>query len=450
VSDEFSKTFSLGNQKLFYFVLLLSVSTVWLSPYPPMVDLAQHAAQITALQEIWSGDPVFSASFEINWFTPYIVGYLCLYLLAVFFPVAIAAKLIISAVFISIPLLSGQLLREIGADERWRWLVIPSGFSIAFFWGFIPYLVAVPVGLYLLVQTVRFGHVATFRRGIGIALIAVTAFFCHILVMAFCSLVALLHLAGLYYRQPRELFLRWLPYTAPIPLILVWSVLTRRSEAYIQDAAVAFSTPLERLQILLFQPSGIDNFIPALSVILSLLIFSFPLLAGARLSTKPERWLPLAGGLAAFFLLPSVAAGTIFIFHRLDVFLIPLWLLAWEYKGRRPDRLGWIAMLVVLIAAMINVTRFTGFVRESRGFTEVLEVMEPRRNLLYFPIFAVSRHFGPPVYLHFASWYQVEKKGITDFNFAFFYGSQRIFRVHKAYIEFDIGIIVVIVLQVVR
>jgi hypothetical protein len=60
---------------LFLSACLLCGLPVWLPYYPPMVDLPQHAAQVTLLLNIGKPGFPFSDLFHLNLFTPYLLGY---------------------------------------------------------------------------------------------------------------------------------------------------------------------------------------------------------------------------------------------------------------------------------------------------------------------------------------------------------------------------------------
>src|SRR5687768_8381528 len=176
---------------MFLAVLVLALAPIWITPYLPSIDMPQHAAQIAALREIWQGNEAFTQLFEVNWFTPYLLGYLLLYVLSLVVPITIATQIVVSIAMLALPLLTGQLLRAAGADERWKWLAIPCSFSFSFYWGFLSYLVAAPLALPFLVQTIRFVDQPTVKRGLTIAAFAIALFFAHVVVLGFASLVAL-------------------------------------------------------------------------------------------------------------------------------------------------------------------------------------------------------------------------------------------------------------------
>ena len=79
------------NERLFLAIVVLSAAPLWIGSYLPMVDMPQHAAQIAALREIWRGNEMFTQLFEINWFTPYLLGYLLLAALAFVMPITVAS-----------------------------------------------------------------------------------------------------------------------------------------------------------------------------------------------------------------------------------------------------------------------------------------------------------------------------------------------------------------------
>src|SRR5688500_17481241 len=126
--ESLNSTLSLRNERLFLAIVVLSFAPLWVGSYLPMVDMPQHAAQITALREMWRGNEMFTQLFEINWFTPYLLGYLLLAALDTVLPMTVATQVIITASLLAMPLLTGRLLRVVGADERWKWLAIPCSF----------------------------------------------------------------------------------------------------------------------------------------------------------------------------------------------------------------------------------------------------------------------------------------------------------------------------------
>jgi hypothetical protein len=139
------------------------------------------------------------------------------------------------------------------------------------------------------------------------------------------------------------------------------------------------------------------------------------------LSKTPSRWFPFVLGLAAFLAMPSYAFQTAFLYQRLGVFLVPLWLLLWDRPIGSRGRLAWLAMPLAVVWIFGNVARFASFARETEHFDAVLATMEPGKRVASLVFDRTTPLFSTPVYLHFPSWYQATKRGIVDFNFADFY-----------------------------
>jgi hypothetical protein len=421
LKESLNAALSLRNQRMFVAVVVLSIAPLWIGSYLPFVDLPQHAAQIAALRELWRGNQAFTQLFEINWFTPYLLGYLLLAALSAVLPVMIAAKVIVSASIVALPLLTGRLLRVAGADERWQWLAIPGSFSFALYWGFLSFIVAAPLALVFLILTIRFADSPTPRRALGIAAFSIFLFFCHIIVLGFASLVSLGYLAGRHYRDPKTLVLRALPYTAALPLIAAWFAFTYKSETVVQNNQIIYGVVRERLEHLVLQPAGHDGFTSLLSPLITAAVFLLPLLAGCRFSSKPERWLPFVLGLLVFMVAPRYVFSTAYFYQRLGVFLVPLWLLAWESPGARQRRFAeWGAIAVVLLWTFTSISRFAAFARETESFRTVIAQVPPGQRIASMIYDHRSPYFALPVYMHFPAWYAATQRGISDFNFADF------------------------------
>ena len=417
-----AKTLSLNNQRLFYAMVVLSIVPIWFGNKLPLVDLPQHAAQVSALHEIWAGNSLFAESFHVNWFTPYLLGYLLLYVLSLALPVTVASQLLVSVSVAAIPIVSGLLLRTAHGDERWRWLAIPCSYGFAFYWGFLSFIVSAPLVLLFLVQTIRYADAPTWQRTIGICLSSVFLFFCHVIVLGFASFISLAFLLGRTWPDWKTLCLRALPYTTPIPLIIAWISLMYDREAAVQSDSIVFGPLWYRFLLLLVEPAGRESLnSAAITVLVTTAVVLLPFMCGARITRRPEKLLPFVAALAVFMLAPHHAMGTAYLYQRMGIFLVPLWLLIWERPSQPRWNLDWAAMLIVTVWVLSNAARFAAFAKETQDFRAVLDRAEPGKKLAGMIVDNSSPLFVFPVYLHFMAWYQAEKHGIADFNFADFH-----------------------------
>lgn len=417
--------FRLDNGRLFAIAVFLAAASLWITPYLPMVDLPQHTAQVVSLQELWAGTPMFRDTFTLQWFQPYTLTYLMLYTLALVMPVTLASKVFVTVMIVAIPLLTGRLLKELGAHVGLRWLAIPCGFGVAFHWGFLPFMGAVPMGLLLILLTIRFGREPTPARGIGIAAATFLLFFFHVIALGAVALLCLAYLAFLNknYRNLPQLARLWLPYTAGLPPMAYWFITTLNRESYVQGADINFGLWWERPLALLSLPMGFGftEILPAAA--LGLVVFLYPLISGARFTQQPERRALLGTLVLLLLIMPTSAFGAIFLYPRLSVFLLPVFLLAWDYPKDQQPRFAGLVIAIIFAISATNVYRFSVYGQNMTDLHRTINVMEPQKYVRYVGATQNTPAFAEPMHLHTGVWYQAEKRGIVDFNFAFFYPS---------------------------
>jgi len=413
----------LSDRRFFYLALLLAITPLWITDFLPGVDLPGQAAQAAALREIWLGNPLFSDLFEINLWTPYLTGTTLVALLSFLMPVGIALKLLVSSVVVTTPIIAGRLLADIDGDSRWRWMIIPSTYSFALYWGFFPFLLIVPLGLILLLLTIRLQKKATLALATTIAAYSLFLFFSHLLVLCFSSLLALVWLAGCNYRTPSRLALLSIPYAAPLPLIAAWMITTLGSDSYMSSEPVSFGPFLKRPLDIIVQSSGLDGSFFAASVFIFLVIVALPFASRMALTRKPEKWALAMCGFAAFMLFPSYGMGTAFLYERFGLYLPILWFVLWERAESDTSRWHWLGIVAVFLFIGANVLRFSTFNLETKGFETIMADVEPDKRALSMMTILSSSQFTAPVFLHFPSWYQAEHRGIVDYNFGAFYGT---------------------------
>lgn len=408
----------LDNPILFAAATILSVVPLWLPEFLPLVDVPQHAAQVASLRQLWGGSDLFREDFVVNWFTPYLGGYLLMFLASTVLPIVPATKVVVSATVIGVPVLTGLLLREVGSDERLKWLAIPAGYSFAFYWGFLVYAVAVPAALAFLWMTIRFDTASPLKRSLAIAAFSVVVYFCHVIALGFGSLVALAYLLGRHWRSPLKFVGRVIPYMTPLPFMALWMTRVYGTEASLQDGTVIFAPVKDKLVILFNQFSGLDGSSFSIGLLIAGVVLALPFLGGCRVSTRPERWLPLVAGIAVYMIFPYYMQSTAYLYQRLAVFLVPLWLMIWDAPASPRPTVLIVAMAAVAVWIGSNVERFARFASESMGFSLVLQEAEPGRRMAGMLLCNGTEYFTYPVYLHFHAWYQATSGGIADNSFA--------------------------------
>jgi len=157
----------------------------WLAPHPPMNDLPQHAAQVATLHDLLLGQSPWDRLLRINLFTPYLLGYVLAAALSFVMPVAAALKVLLTLSFYGFVAAYVALRKHFGGDERLDWLCVPGFFGFAYAYGFFSYLVAAPIGMFLLVTARDYAEQPSARRGTVLLLANIALFFCHGLMWRF-------------------------------------------------------------------------------------------------------------------------------------------------------------------------------------------------------------------------------------------------------------------------
>jgi len=412
---------------------LLGTIPVWIPTFPPMTDLPQHGAQIALLRAMLHPGFAFASYFDIQWFTPYLFGYLLAYALVPFVGIVAACKIVIALSLVALPLATALIMKETGTDRRWAILAIPAMYGFSYHWGFLNFLVAAPIGLVFLWLTLRHAKQPTLGRAIALAVTIVALFFCHALICVFFGFIAGCILLWSGKSIPNAV-LRALPLAAVVPIAILWTLRTTAQPIaiWIPDWDLHWVTTRDAYYSAIAQWTTPDGWgwgrtaglfprllgaLPGpLSTLVGLAIVLLPFAAGARVTRRPMIWLPLIVCVAVLLFMPGFFFGIDFIFQRFTVFALPLFLILLQ---QRPDRAlprwTWPAC-VALVAGWIAVVSMNAIVyeREAAGFDEILAHMEPGQRALSFAFERDSDGTIAPPFLHFPAWYSAVKGGVVD------------------------------------
>jgi hypothetical protein len=409
---------------LIFVVSLLGIVPVWLSYYPPMVDLPQHGAQIALLRNLHDPGFRFAGLFQVNWFTPYLFGYMVVYALAPVLGIVAACKVVISLALVGMPLATERLMQETGADRYWALLTIPAMYGVAFEWGFLNFLVAAPLGLILLLLSIRYVRRPTLRDSLWLALFTCLLFFCHALVCVFFGIIACLY-ALAETRQLKKAAIAILPLAAVTPIMLAWYIRTK-SQPMAQQSTVWdlgwFDSSWDLTSL-----GRVNGFFPrllgikagAICNVFGAALFCVPFLAGARPLRRLAVWIPLCVCAGVLLFAPATLFGATFVFHRFTIFALPLFMLG--IGGGTRHRVSHAAVAIVLIAWFALVANRTlQYAAEAKDLKQIVSAMEPNERALSLVFVPYTQTISAPVLLHLPAWYSAVKEGVVDVNFALF------------------------------
>jgi hypothetical protein len=408
----------------FALTMAFGASLFWVVSRLPMGDLPQHVAQVQMLRDLVTGTSRWSDLVRINLFTPYLLGYALATALSFALSPLVALKVVLTAAYLAFVPCAIALRKELGGDERLDWLFIPCFFGFAFLCGMYTFLVASPLGLLFLVLAKRFADAPRPRAGARLVGAGLFLLFCHGLLFALCAGIG----GGMTLtRIRRDTAVRALAPYALLGLVLLGVFIrVRLREPLLAhgDAPVEWEwdKPWGWHRIYAFPglAVGFDAHDPLVLTVAPML--AAPWLLGDRVSKVREALVPFAVIALLWLLAPGELARTNLFYHRFALYLLPAYAVAFvpgAFSSRRAAAVeGGLALLCWVVLGTIAL-RERRFERESAPFDTVMAAAEPGQRALEFivdPRSAAVRYKW--TYHAYALWYQVDRGGFVDFNFA--------------------------------
>lgn len=407
----------------FALLAILSSSLFLLHRFPPLVDLPQHAALTRLWMDLDAGDAWAQQRYELNLFTPYLTGYFCMRLLATWFGVLAAAKITVALALLAYPLALRSLLRSLDADPWWSLSGFALALNTAFYWGFVNYLIALPLSFYVLALGLRVLRQSSARRALTLAVLLIVLFMTHAIAFFFVQFLLFSWLAVCFLRDLRQRFRERVAFLAalvPGALVAVawWKMETRN----VVSGARVINWDLSRdrfLEMFASHISVADDRAAALVLIVIVLVWLR--LAGPRLQRRLVAWIPLTVT-AAFAFLGPASLSKVFFAQRAAVLVLPTSLMVLRTPSD-PRRRALLRTLTVLCAAGWLIYLHLPFREFNRGSDEFLNAarrVPPQTS--HFTI--VYDHELPFLsvnpYVHFGAWVQVLRSGEIPLSFARF------------------------------
>ena len=202
---------------------------LWANQYLPMVDLPQHAAQLSIWQRWDHPEFNYRLIYEHNWSAAQQIPYLLIYSLTWAFSIHAALRLALGVFLLGIPVATLFLLRETKLPAWLVFLTFPTAFSFSFYWGFINYLAVTPLLILLLAWAHRYSLEPTPARGLKLLVLNHFLFFTHPLGLLFGGLLSV-PLIAVRSGHPMVATRRLLPWVLSAPIPLLWLTLTLSQE----------------------------------------------------------------------------------------------------------------------------------------------------------------------------------------------------------------------------
>lgn len=414
-----------GETLLLAATVVFAAGMMWLAPRLPMVDLPQHAAQVALWRDLLLGQSNWTDLVRINLATPYLIGYGLMLPLSFAFSMSVATRILLTLAFLAFVWACTALRRELGGDRRLDWLFVLPFFGYCWKWGFLTFLVASPMALLFLLLALRHARAPSAGRGVVLVLAGCLLLLSHgLMFLAALFLAGLLMLEQAWQHWPRGLVARFWPYIALSCILIGFRLATQQLPGAMVNDGFDYGGLWERpLTLLVDISDSNDHGLVPLSLLTLLALFA-PLLLGLRFNTRPALVL-LAGLVAILLLAPSYAFQTGGLYYRFALLVPPFIGFAFRASAKPVAARSLAAMAVVIITCWsilaIQASRIAAFAQESKGFETVLAAAKPGKRAWSVSINGASAAAdNTNVYWQYAAWYQADKHGFSDYNFANF------------------------------
>jgi hypothetical protein len=409
-------------------VAFVASSPAWIVKHPPLEDLPLHLATIRIVKSLH--DPAYrlDSDFVLELGrTQYVIYYILGAAFATVVGVVGANVLLVSIYLSGTVLALRSLLRALGRDERLCLLVVPLLVNQMFVYGLFPFLLGIPIMLYALATAVRHFERSTPYTAALVCILAVALFYCHIFPFGiFCI--------GFAAMFPWDKPSRWLRSGAPVlpaALVCAWWTFFDEAGKLVRGAAIDNDRdPHHSLDAAIADiPNWFTNVLRDNSDELLLVALALVVVAAFGLSlgdtdgskhvARRYAWLPLSC-IVLYFVLPGQHGYIWLIAQRFPIlFAITAIPLVRMPRGGRGVVVS-AAALAVGVGSIVNTCRhFVRFEREEVGdIDEAVATMDPGRRVCALIYDKGSSIVNNQPFLHFGSYYQVQKGGVVMFTFA--------------------------------
>jgi hypothetical protein len=423
------------------FCSVIILIPIWSADVLPFTDYPVHLALIQASGFSFNTPDTLSERFYVQWFTPYSATYMLARLISVVTSVETTGKLLLSLYLILTPLLFMRLLKLLNKPAYLAFPTFLMLYNFNLVWGFLPFLVAIPLMLETLNQSIRFRQNTTSVNGLAVCLIVTVLFFTHVFALftALCFYLFLLIHSCITDSKFKLALL--LPVIPAVTMTAVWRItltLTEADAAFL-DKGLRFA-PLS-LKFRFFSdyvisgdPGWTSRIIFSCMAVIILLRF-LPVRNNSSVVVHSDNTndhkqnntssaLVLSFGLAAVIWLLYVSSPyswltAVWLFNRIAFLATAFFLLLLPASSRFSPFI-YVTSITILCGVLMWTTcqRYYAFCNESRPGLSMMAEIPPEKSLRFVALNAGSAYTDHRPYTHFGHYYQVRHNGLIHNPFA--------------------------------
>jgi hypothetical protein len=415
---------------LYVLLAILASAPAWIVKHPPLQDLPCHLATLRLIHDYANPAYGFADVYRLNLFhTEYLLYYLIGDVLAYVLGVKGASIAMMCLYLGGTPLAMCALLRALGRDERLALFVVPLVVNVMFCFGLLPFVFGFPLMLAALAAAVKHFEKPTPKSGALLGILAMLTFYAHVLPFGLFGIGCL---ALFPWTRPDK----WIPSAAPLVLglaLVAWWILGSKAGGGALEALKSqrpFATfegaisQFTRWTTNVFSDQTDEFWVIGAGLVA---LGAMGLSVGDRDQADPiaRGWFLLPVSCVLGYLTLGNMLGDVWMFGQrfaVPALLTSVPLLRMPRGGR--GAFVTMAALGAALGSTLNVCKhFVLFEREELGdFEQAIDSMAPNKKvagLVFDKTSAVMSDLYAP-YLHFVSYYQVEKGGVVQFSYAGF------------------------------
>jgi uncharacterized membrane protein len=427
---------------LYFITIVWGVSLFWISPHLPLVDFPQHAAQASLLRDLLFNQSKWADIVTINYFTPNLTIYGVVILLMTFFKVNTAFSIALSTAYCLFIYFSIQLRKHFKADYRLDWLFLLPFFGYAYNWGLVTYVMSAPLAFWFILLADKYALNPTRLSAVGLIAVGLLLLEAHGLMFLFTIGVGGLILIQ-RVKTIKSFMLSLIPY---ISLLVVFGILYKfngdfnrqlGATQYVLSSITAIEWNLSfrripQLFVYIFVES--NNKIPHSILLLAIVsTFTFPWLLGLKIDWNNKAAITFfILTLSIVLLTPDFVFGTTLIYQRYAILFVTSYAILFKEKHNKLNNTFSLAnaSLVLVIISVWSVlifhTQFNWkFKEETKVIDKMMSSLEPNQKVarIFSNNYKInSRKYSgdvpESVYENYVLWYQAEKLGFVETNFA--------------------------------
>ena len=415
----------------FLLVAFVATAPAWIVRYLPVMDLPFHLATIRVMHNFHDASFGFDQHYVLTLGrTQYVLFYFLGSFLAYFVGVRGAMVLLVSAYLGGTVLGLRELLKALGKDERLALFAVPLLVNMLFMYGLFQFLIGIPIMFLGLALAVKWFEAPTQKLGIGLGVTAFALFFSHIVPFAIFGL----GFAAMFpWTAPRKWIENALPVVPSLGALVWWTTFTEAGKLTLGALVDTGNDPHLPVDEAIHEiPRWLTNvFADYTDDVIFVCLLAVVLLAAGlsqgdtdvsvKKIARAYVLLPLA--CVYFYFTSPTGHGYIWLIQQrfpvlFALTVIPLLRMPKDRRGVLVTALA----LILGLASTVNTCRhFIRFQNEELGeFDEALAQIEPNKKVCGLMFDRGSSITNPSFapFLHYVSYYQAEKGGVTMFSYA--------------------------------